>query len=165
MTIPKWPKLDAKILAALQRSGRMTNQSLSALVGLSPRPCLERVRRLENAGIIHHYMAILDLSPMPELVAAFAEISLKNQGTQALRNFEAYMAECPEVVECYLVGGEFDYLAHVVCPTLDRYNALTTEWIDDPTLHVARMVSNFVIKPVRHFAGYPLPGVSSRNGR
>ena len=159
MTPPRWPKLDPidiKILVELQRGGRMTNQRLSVLIGLSPRPCLERVRRLEHAGIIHHYMAVLDLSLMPELVAAFAEISLKSQGSQAFSNFERFIATCPEVVECYLVSGEFDYLVHVVCPSLERYNALTTAWIDDDGLQVARMVSNLVIKPVRHFAGYPL---------
>jgi DNA-binding Lrp family transcriptional regulator len=148
--------LDLKILTLLQRQGRITNQRLSELVGLSARPCLERVRRLEAAGYIARYMALLDIEAIPDLVAAFAEITLKSQATQALGAFERRIADCPEVVECYLVGGRFDYLAQIVCAGLDRYNELTTQWIDDPDLPVGRIVSNFIIKPVRQFSGYPL---------
>ena len=157
--------LDLKILTALQRQGRITNQRLSELVGLSARPCLERVRQLEAAGYIARYMAILDIEAMPDLVAAFAEITLKSQATQALSAFERRIADCPEVVECYLVGGRFDYLAQIVCASLDRYNELTTDWIDDPDLPVGRIVSNFIIKPVRQFSGYPLDPSLARQDR
>jgi DNA-binding Lrp family transcriptional regulator len=148
--------LDLKILTELQRQGRITNQRLSELVGLSARPCLERVRRLEAAGYIARYMAILDIEAMPDLVAAFAEITLKSQATPALAAFERRLAQCPEVAECYLVSGRFDYLAQIVCPSLERYNELTTQWIDDPELAVGRIVSNFIIKPIRQFSGYKL---------
>jgi DNA-binding Lrp family transcriptional regulator len=153
---PKLDQIDVKILAALQRSGRITNQDLSALVGLSPRPCLERVRRLEHAGLIDHYMAVLNLAPLPDQVAAFAEISLKSHASHVMDRFEQHLRNCPEVVECHMIGGEFDYLAHIVCPSLERYTALTAAWSDDTALDVARIVSNFVMRPVRHFAGVPV---------
>ncbi len=158
--MPQQPKrldaLDLKILVALQREGRITNQRLSELVGLSPRPCLERVRRLEASGYIAGYRAILSLEALPDLTVVFAEITLKNQATQALAVFERRLLDCPEVVECYLVTGRFDYLAQIVCLSRERYNQLTTEWIDDPDLPVARIVSNFILKPVRQFQGYAL---------
>jgi len=108
-------------------------------------------------------MAVLDLSVCPDGVAAFAEISLKNHASHVMAQFERHMRACPEVVECHLIGGEFDYLAHIVCPSLDRYNALTTRWIDDPALDVARIISNFVMKPVRRFSGVPLDALLPRD--
>ena len=142
----------------------MTNQRLSERIGLSPRPCLERVRRLEAAGLISGYRAVIEIGQLPDLVQAFAEITLKSQSTQALAAFERHLAGCAEVVECFLVGGQFDYVAQLVCADLDRYNALTTAWLDDPAIGVARIVSSFVMKPVRHFAGYPL-NLLDRNGQ
>lgn len=159
--LPKLDAIDVKILAILQRDGRVTNQGLSEQVGLSPRPCLERVRRLEAAGIVHHYMAVLNLNLMPGAVQAFAEITLSSQSSQSLARFEAVVARCREVVQCHLVGGDFDYLAHIACPTLIRYNELTTQWIDDPALPVARIVSNFVLRPIRAFAGYPIEAAAT----
>jgi DNA-binding Lrp family transcriptional regulator len=159
--LPRLDAIDLKILAALQTDGRMTNQRLSERVGLSPRPCLERVRRLEDAGIIHHYMAVLNVNLLPGAVSAFAEITLKNQSSQALARFEACIGLCREVVECHLIGGEYDYLAHIACPSLARYNELTTQWIDDPELPVARIVSNFIMRPVRHFTGFPVENAAA----
>lgn len=161
MKFPKLDHLDVKILIELQRHGRMTNQRLSEHIGLSARPCLERVRRLEEGGFIRQYLALLNLERLPDCVEAFAEITLKSQATASLAVFERRLAGCPEVVECHLVGGAFDYLAHIVCSNLERYNAITTEWIDDPTLPVGRIVSHFVMKTVRPFAGYPLDGASA----
>jgi len=152
----KLDAIDLKILAELQQDGRMTNQRLSERVGLSPRPCLERVRRLEAAGLISGYRAVIEVDQLPEMVHAFAEITLKSQSTQALAAFERHLADCAEVVECFLVGGQFDYLAQVACADLERYKALTTHWLDDPSVGVARITSRFVLKPVRRFAGYPL---------
>ena len=134
----------------------MTNQRLSERIGLSPRPCLERVRRLEAAGLISGYRAVIEIGQLPDLVHAFAEIKLKSQSTQALAALERHLENCAEVVECFLVGGPFDYVAQLVCADLERYNALTTAWLDDPAVGVARITSHFVMKPVRRLSGYPL---------
>ncbi len=148
--------IDAKILTILQRDGRITNQKLSELVGLSPRPCLERVNRLEREGFILHYMAIVDPKRVSGHTTFFAEITLRDQTQTAQAAFDKVLRACPEVIECYLVSGQIDYVARIVCPTLDRYRELTASWIDDPKLPVARISTAIVLMGIREFAGYPV---------
>src|SRR5438477_8650388 len=150
---PALDRIDIKILAALQRDGRMTNQKLADMVGLSPRACLERVRRLEAAGIISGYQAMVELARLSRPVNVFAEIILEKQAQQG--RFEARLAKIEEVVECWEVSGTVDYLARFVCADLAAYQALTTSLIDDPTLGVARIVSYVALRPIRRFIGYP----------
>lgn len=151
---PALDRIDIKILAALQRRGRLTIQKLAENVGLTPRPCLERVRRLEAAGIIAGYQAVLALEKLSKPVTVFAEIVLEKQGRQD--RLERKLAAMDEVVECWEVSGDLDYLARFVCSDLARYETLTTDLIDDPDLGVARIVSHVALRPVRRFSGYPL---------
>jgi DNA-binding Lrp family transcriptional regulator len=159
---PALDRIDIKILAALQRSGRMTIQKLAGMAGLTPRPCLERVRRLDAAGIIAGYQAILALERLSSPVTIFAEIVLEKQGRQD--RLEKRLTATEEVVECWEVSGDLDYLARFVCSDLARYETLTTDLIDDPELGVARIVSHIALRPVRRFTGYPvsLLGLASR---
>jgi len=146
------PQAD-KILAALQRDGRSTIQKLASEVGLSPRPCLERVRRLERAGIISGYQAVIALERLGKPVTVYAEIALERHGRH--EQFERRLAKLEEVVECWEVSGAFDYLVRVVCADLGRYEALTAGLIDDAALGIARIQSLITLRPVRRFAGYP----------
>ena len=150
---PALDRIDIKILAALQRNGRMTIQKLAGMVGLTARPCLERVRRLEAAGIITGYQAVLALEKLSNPVTIFAEIVLEKQGRQD--HLEKRLTAIEDVVECWEVSGDLDYLARFVCSDLARYETLTTDLIDDPNLGVARIVSHIALRPVRRFAGYP----------
>src|SRR5438552_1371934 len=150
---PALDQIDLKILAALQRDGRMTNQTLAGTVGLSPRASLERVRRLEAAGIINGYQDVVELARLSRPVNVFAEIILEKQAQQG--RFEARLAKIEEVVECWEVSGTVDYLARFVCADLAAYQALTTSLIDDPTLGVARIVSHVALRPIHRFTGYP----------
>ena len=150
---PALDRIDVKILAALQRNGRITNEKLAAVVGLSARACLERVRRLEAAGIITGYQAQLELAQLSRQVNVFAEIILEKQAQQ--NRFEQRLAKVEEVVECWEVSGTVDYIARFVCVDLAAYQALTTALIDDPTLGVARIVSHVALRPIRRFTGYP----------
>ncbi|MDT3687008.1 MAG: Lrp/AsnC family transcriptional regulator [Pseudorhodoplanes sp.] len=150
---PALDRIDIKILAALQRNGRMTIQKLAGVAGLTPRPCLERVRRLEAAGIIAGYQAVLALERLSNPVTVFAEIVLEKQGRQD--RLEKRLTTIDEVVECWEVSGDLDYLARFVCSDLARYETLTTDLIDDPDLGVARVVSHIALRPVRRFSGYP----------
>jgi DNA-binding Lrp family transcriptional regulator len=150
---PALDRIDIKILAALQRDGRSTVEKLARSAGLSSRACLERVRRLEAAGIITGYQALIDLGRLSRPVIVFAEIALEKQGRQD--RFEQRLAAIEEVVECWQISGPFDYLARFVCADLARYETLTTSLIDDPDLGVARIVSLVALRPVRRFAGYP----------
>jgi DNA-binding Lrp family transcriptional regulator len=146
-------RIDVKILATLQRHGRSTNDKLARTVGLSPRACLERVRKLEAVGIIVGYQAIIDIVRVSRPINVFAEITLERQASQ--NRFERRLMAMEEVVECWEVSGAVDYLARVVCADLGTYGALTNRLIDDSNLGVARIVSHVALRPVRRFSGYP----------
>jgi DNA-binding Lrp family transcriptional regulator len=150
---PPLDRIDIKILAALQRDGRSTIQNLAQKVGLSPRASLERVRRLESAGIIAGYQAVVDLGRLSRPVNVFAEIILERQANSG--RFERRIASLEEAVECWEVSGTVDYIARFVCADLAAYEQLTSDLIDDETLAVARIISHVALRPVRRFAGYP----------
>jgi DNA-binding Lrp family transcriptional regulator len=150
---PALDRIDIKILAALQRDGRMTNQALAALVALSPRACLERVRRLENAGIIAGYQAVVELKALSRPVNVFAEIVMEKQANRG--RFEKRLGAIDEAIECWEVSGDVDYLVRFVCADLAAYEELSAALIDDGNLGVARIVSHVALRPVRRFAGYP----------
>ena len=150
---PALDRIDVRILAALQRDGRSTIQKLAQTVGLSPRAALERVRRLEAAGIIAGYHAVVELGRVARPVNVFAEINLEKQANRG--RFEKRLAAIDAVVECWEVSGTVDYIARFVCADLAAYQALTTALIDDPTLGVARIVSHVALRPIRRFTGYP----------
>jgi DNA-binding Lrp family transcriptional regulator len=150
---PALDRIDIKILSALQRNGRSTIQSLAELIGLSARACLERVRRLETAGVITGYQAQVELGHLSRPINVFAEIMLEKQAHQG--RFERRLAAIEEIVECWEVSGAVDYLARFVCPDLTVYEALTTQLIDDQSLGIARIVSHVALRPVRRFTGYP----------
>ncbi len=150
---PALDRIDIKILAALQRNGRMTIEKLAGMVGLTPRPCLERVRRLEAAGIIAGYQAVLALERLSKPVTIFAEIIMDKQGRGD--RLEKRLTGIEEIVECWEVSGDRDYLARFVCSDLARYETLTTDLIDDSDIGVARIVSHIALRPVRRFSGYP----------
>ncbi len=150
---PALDRIDVKILAALQRDGRSTIQKLAQAVGLSPRASLERVRRLEAAGVIAGYQAVIELGRLSRPVNVFAEIVLERQANRG--RFEKRVAAIEEVVECWEVSGAVDYVARFVCPDLAAYEELTTALIDDENLGVARIVSHVALRPVRRFSGYP----------
>ena len=145
--------IDVKILAALQRDGRSTIQKLAQRVGLSPRACLERVRRLEDAGIIAGYQAVIELRQLSRPVNVFAEIILEKQASRS--RVERRLNAIDAVVECWEVSGDVDYIARFVCSDLADYEELTSALIDDADLRVARIVSHVALRAVRRFAGYP----------
>jgi len=150
---PALDRIDVKILAALQREGRSTIQKLAQSVGLTPRPCLERVRRLEAAGIITGYQAVLALEGLSRPVTVFAAIALEKQSRKD--RVERRLKAIEEITECWEISGEFDYLARFDCPDLATYESLTSALIDDQEVGIARIVSHIALRPVRRFAGYP----------
>jgi DNA-binding Lrp family transcriptional regulator len=139
---PALDRVDISILVALQRNGRSTVQGLAEQVELSPRACLERLRRLEAAKIITGYQAVVDIARLSRPINVFAEIILDKQARQA--RFEQRLDKIDELVECWQVGGTVDYIARFVCPDLAIYEALTTRLIEDPNLGVARIISRCV---------------------
>jgi len=150
---PALDRVDINILSALQRNGRSTVQKLAERAGLSPRACLERIRRLEAARIITGYQAVIDIVALSRPINVFAEIILERQARQV--GFERRLAKIDNVVECWEVGGTVDYIARFVCPDLALYEELTKGLIEDNTLGVARIISHVALRPIRRFAGYP----------
>jgi DNA-binding Lrp family transcriptional regulator len=150
---PALDQIDVRILSVLQRDGRTTIQKLAEKVGLSPRACLDRVRRLEASGVIAGYQAVVDLGQLSRPINVFAEIILEKQAQQ--RRFERRLSTLEEVVECWEVSGTVDYVARFVCRDLAAYQELTTALIEDASLGIARIVSHVALRPVRRFAGYP----------
>jgi DNA-binding Lrp family transcriptional regulator len=159
---PSLDDIDIKILAALQRDGRSTVEKLAQLVNLSSRACLERVRRLEAAGIITGYQAVVELGQLSKPVNVFAEVILEKQARQG--EFERRVAAVEEIVECWEVSGTVDYIARFVCPDLASYQALTTKMIDDSSLGIARIVSHVALRAIRPFSGYPASLFSRKAG-
>ena len=102
--------IDRKILALLQEDARLANVELADKVGLSPSPCLRRVRDLEAAGIIRRYVTLLNPAAIGLPVSVFVNVTLERQVEQALERFEAVILKRPEVMECYLMTGDADYL-------------------------------------------------------
>ncbi|MFL6797614.1 MAG: Lrp/AsnC family transcriptional regulator [Xanthobacteraceae bacterium] len=145
--------IDIKILSLLQRDGRSTVQKLAQAVALSPRATLERMRRLEAAGIISGYQAVLELNRLTRPVHVFAEIALEKQASRS--RVERRLRALDEVVECWEVSGNLDYVARFVCADLAAYEEITGALIDDTELGVARVISHVALRPVRRFAGYP----------
>ena len=152
---PKLDRIDLKILAQLQRNGRMSNVELAELVGLSPSPCLQRTKRLEAAGYIAGYGAHLDLVKLGEIVVVFTEMTLEDHRRSDFQRFEAALADIDEVVECHLVSGGYDYLLKFVTRGVSHYQSVIETMLDGG-LGIEKYFSYIVIKtPIRKL-GYPL---------
>jgi Lrp/AsnC family leucine-responsive transcriptional regulator len=149
-------RVDRQILELLQRDGRITNQALSEKIALSPRACLDRVRRLERTGIITGYMALLEPRKIAPGLTVFVEVSLRDQSAATHSRFEARMRACDEVIECFLVSGQSDYVLRIACESLDHYRDLTNAWTDDSTLGIERISSKPELQTVKPFRGFPL---------
>ncbi|SFJ59662.1 DNA-binding transcriptional regulator, Lrp family [Bosea sp. OK403] len=148
--------IDRRIIAVLRGEGRITNQALSERVGLSARPCLERVRKLETSGLIRGYGARLAPELAGHAIVAFAQISLRDHSVGRRERVEKVLKSCPDVVEVQVVSGEADYLARIVAASLADYEELTGAWLADAQLGVARIATTFALKALKEFEGYPL---------
>ncbi|MBO1081400.1 Lrp/AsnC family transcriptional regulator [Roseomonas haemaphysalidis] len=115
---------DHRILRALARNGRLTNAELAEAVGLSPSPCWTRVRRLESAGVIKGYVALLDQAALGLPDTVFVEVMMEKHDEEALSRFEQAVNGMPEILECHLTTGEYDYLIKAAVSGTAGYEAL-----------------------------------------
>lgn len=120
---------DRRILRALARNARLTNAELAEEVGLSPSPCWTRVRRLEQAGVIEGYVALLNQSMLGLPDTVFVEVMVEKHDEAALAKFEQAVLDMPEVLECHLTTGEYDYLLKAAVGGTAGYEALLREKI------------------------------------
>lgn len=147
--------IDLRILAALERDGRITKLALSEQVALSPSACLERIKRLEASGVIRGYHAEVDPARIAPVTTAFVEIELKRHEAADFDRFEKKIAEMPEVMEVHAIGGGMDYLIRVVSRGIDDYQALIDRLLAEE-IGIGRYFTYFVTKPVFRRHGHPL---------
>jgi Lrp/AsnC family transcriptional regulator, leucine-responsive regulatory protein len=154
--------LDLKILDRLQHDGRMTNQQLSEDVGLSPSPCLRRVRLLEENGIIAGYVALIQPEAFGLSVTAFVRIRLDQQDDRHLTQFETAIAAFPEVMECYLMTGEADYQLRIMVRSLGEFEDFLRQKLTKIS-GVSQLTSSFALRPVVYRTALPVPSGQTRN--
>ncbi|QIL79371.1 Lrp/AsnC family transcriptional regulator [Diaphorobacter sp. HDW4A] len=151
-------KLDAtdlRILAELQADGALSNVELARRVHLSPSPCLARVKALEAEGVIERYVALVSAATLGLGLNVFISISLKTQNKEALADFEHRIAEHDEVMECYLMSGDSDYLIRVALPDIAALERFIVEQLT-PIAGIEKIRSSFALKQVRYKTALPL---------
>lgn len=152
--LPELDSIDRRILAELQVDGRMTNVELARRADITAPPCLRRMRRLEEAGIIRGYHADTDPARLGWEIVFFAIVGLESQKETILSGFEALVAEWPEVRECHMIRGGGDFLLRLVARDTAHENLLTQKLTGAP--HVGRVQTLQTIRTSRNLAGVPL---------
>ncbi|MFD1253339.1 Leucine-responsive regulatory protein [Devosia equisanguinis] len=147
--------VDRRILRALQEDGRLTIQALADKVGLSPSPCLRRLRQLERAGVLSGYSANIEQKAVGLPVSVFISIKLERQRADNLDAFGAAIARWPEVMECYLMTGQYDFLLRVVCADLEAYEHFLREKLTQLE-GVASIESSFSLGAVKFSRVLPI---------
>ena len=148
--------LDLRILERLQGDARLSNVDLAKAVHLSPSPCLARVRALEEDGIIARYVTLLDPLKLGLTVSVFISVKLEKQIESALEIFETAMRGRPEVMECYLMTGDSDYLLRVVVPDMQALERFIVDFLARVP-GVGNIRSSFALKQVKYQTALPLP--------
>jgi Lrp/AsnC family transcriptional regulator, regulator of ectoine-degradation genes len=146
---------DIRILKRLQTHARMSNVALAQAVHLSPSACLERLRRLERAGVIARYIAEYDLEHLSGGVMLFVEVVLENHREADFERFLAAIRHRKEVLECFKIGGRIDFLMRVICRDIGHYNELS-DYMSRGDLGVEKFHGHVVLATEKAFAGYPL---------
>jgi DNA-binding Lrp family transcriptional regulator len=147
--------IDRRILTELQRDGRLSNQDLATRIGISPSPCWRRVRGLESAGVIRGYAALVDPAALGLNVSVFTQVSLERQEEKTLQVFEAAVAGWPEIMECYLMTGDADYLLRVVVPDLAAYEQFLMRRLTR-IRGIASIKSSFALRSVKYRTDLPI---------
>ncbi len=164
--LPKLDKVHIKLLEVLQTEGRISNIALADRVGLSPSPCLERVKRLEAAGYIGHCVAEIDLDACLSHLYLMAEATLENHDLADFDHFEARLRTLPEVISAYKISGPCDYTLDIVCRDMSHLRLVEAALLEGVPL--ARLRTTVVTRRLKPFAGYPLlrlAGLDGQGGR
>lgn len=146
---------DKRILDLLQRDARMTNQTLADEIGISPSPCWRKVRRLEEDGVIQGYRAVLDRKKIGLGVMVFVRVTIDSHSEADARKFEQEVSDLSNVVACYSIGGDADFLLQVVAADLDAYADFAMTVIRRLP-GIKEMQSMFVLKEIKALAAWPV---------
>jgi DNA-binding Lrp family transcriptional regulator len=159
--------IDLKILDRLQQDARVSNVDLARAASLSPSPCLARVRSLEAAGYIERYVTLLDPKKLGLTVSVLVQVTLEKQIESALEIFEKAVRERPEVMECYLMTGDADYLLRVLVKDVPAFERFILNFLSRVP-GVGNIKSSFALKQVKYQTALPLgpeAGVVAPGGR
>jgi len=148
-------EIDRRILASLQAYARLRNVELAEQVGLSASPCLRRVKRLEETGVIRGFATLVDPEAVGLPVSVFVQVTLERQSEAALETFESHIAEWPEVMECYLMTGDADYLLRVVAADLTAYQEFLMNKLTRVE-GVASIKSSFALRRIAYRTALPV---------
>jgi len=149
-------RTDRKILAELQKDASLSNVALAERIGMSPSPCLRRVRQLEAAGLIRRYVALLDDRKLGLGITAYVEVKVPQVAGQAISDrFKEAVRREPSIIGCYVTAGQFDFLLKVVARDIDAYSELTQNvLLKLPGVHDMR--SSFILEAVKDTTELPI---------
>jgi Lrp/AsnC family leucine-responsive transcriptional regulator len=150
--------IDRRILSILQENARVSNVELAEASGISASPCWRRVRELERTGVISRYVTLVDPASVGMTLSVFIQVSLEKQIESALEDFEREILDRPEVMECYLMTGDADYLLRVVVANLEAYERFLMDRLTRIPV-VANIRSSFALKQVKYRTVLPV-GIS-----
>lgn len=137
--------IDRRIVEQLRSNARISNVKLAELIGISPAPCLRRVKELERKGVITGYVACVDRAVLGQSVMAFSEVQLKSTAAVAMDEFEAAVAKIPEVAKCFVTSGGWDYMLEIFAQDLDAFEHLTNRHLSQLPW-VKRVRSRFALR-------------------
>ncbi len=158
--MPELDEIDARILDALQRDARIPMLALAERVGLSPTPCARRVRRLEDSGIIRRYTALLDPEQLGMKLHVFVRVRLRTSTRESVEVFEGAVKGLQEVIECYLVTGDYDYLLHVQVADVEMFKDFVRDrLINIPS--VGETESYIALEQIKHTTAVTLPAAGT----
>ncbi|WP_430396274.1 Lrp/AsnC family transcriptional regulator [Ferrovibrio sp.] len=143
--LPKLDRIDINILVHLQKDGQLTNVQLAQHVGLSPSPCLQRVKRLEQAGYITGYGARINLAKLTETITVFTEVTLSDHRRNDFVKFESSIRNIEELLECHLLSGGYDYLLRFVTRNVNHYQQIIEDLVDR-NIGIEKYFSYIVLK-------------------
>ena len=143
--LPKLDRIDINILVQLQKNAKLTNVELAQHIGLSPSPCLQRVKRLETGGYIRGYGARIDLSKLAETITIFTEVTLADHRREDFVKFESSIRNVDELMECHLVSGGYDYLLRFIARGVEHYQQVIENLIDR-NIGIEKYFSYIVLK-------------------
>jgi Lrp/AsnC family leucine-responsive transcriptional regulator len=148
-------RIDLRILDVLQRQGRLSNQEIAEQVALSPSPCLRRIRRLEELGVIRQYVALLDPARIGLGLLAYVSVKLEKRGQPPMEDFKARVQAWPEVVACYAMTGDMDYLLRVHVEDLEHFSRFVMEQLMKQP-GVLDVKSSFALDRIKDTTALPL---------
>ncbi len=151
----KLDDIDLRILEIMQRDGRITNAKLASNIGISPPAMLERVKRLESSGTISKFVALIDRKNVGVGVMAFVSVSLAVHQMSSLDSFVEKIQELDEVLECYQISGDSDFILKVALKSLDNYSDFVINRLTG-IVGIQNIKSTFVLKTVKHNTAFPL---------